>query len=96
MGSARLDPKLFGDAEKALHDAAKTVDKEVARSLDARKFDQAIGAVVALRKPIDTFYDAVMIMDKDDKLRRNRLALLASIVEIFTDIADFSKIVVQG
>jgi glycyl-tRNA synthetase beta subunit len=32
------------------------------------------------------------VMDKDDKVRRNRLALLASIVDVFAPIADFTKL----
>ena len=35
----------------------------------------------------------VMVMDKDEKLRRNRLALLAEVTALFADIADFTKIV---
>ena len=52
--------------------------------------------MVHLAAPIDTFYDAVMVMDKEDSLRRNRLALLAEVVSIFAGIADFSRIVVEG
>jgi len=42
--------------------------------------------------PINTFFDQVLVMDKDENLKRNRLALLESVRAIFGKIADFSKL----
>ena len=41
---------------------------------------------------IDSFFDSVLVMDKDDSVRRNRLALLTRIRGLFSRVADFSKI----
>ena len=38
------------------------------------------------------FFDAVLVMDKDEAIRRNRLALLTRIHELFSRLADFRKI----
>jgi glycyl-tRNA synthetase beta chain len=45
-----------------------------------------------LKKPIDDFFDKVMVMVEDKKLRDNRLALLNQISQLFLRIADFSKL----
>ena len=45
-----------------------------------------------MRKPIDTFFDKVMVMVEDEKIRNNRLALLDGIGQLFLRIADFSKL----
>jgi glycyl-tRNA synthetase beta chain len=45
-----------------------------------------------MRKPIDTFFDKVMVMVEDEGIRNNRLALLDGIGKLFLRIADFSKL----
>jgi len=42
--------------------------------------------------PINGFFDQVLVMDKDESLKNNRLALLAMVRELFGRVADFSKI----
>ena len=94
---AVLDAGSFvDDAEKALHKVAVDVASRVQETATQKQWSEALGQVVHLAAPIDTFYDAVMVMDKEDSLRRNRLALLAEVVSIFAGIADFSRIVVEG
>ena len=46
-----------------------------------------------LRVPVDAFFDDVMVMDKDEKIKNNRLGLLKSIDQLVSRIADFTKIV---
>jgi glycyl-tRNA synthetase beta chain len=45
-----------------------------------------------MKKPIDEFFDKVMVMVEDEKVRNNRLALLDDIGKLFLRIADFSKL----
>jgi glycyl-tRNA synthetase beta chain len=52
-----------------------------------------LNKLAALRPPVDAFFDGVMVMDKDENIRTNRLSLLAEISSLFHKIADFSKIV---
>ncbi len=47
----------------------------------------------SLKNPIDKFFDSVLIMDNDRKIRENRLALLMRVKFLFNRIADFSKLV---
>ncbi len=51
-----------------------------------------MNVMAKLRKPIDDFFDNVMVNDDDDTVRNNRLALLARIRKVVTQVADFSKI----
>lgn len=45
-----------------------------------------------LKEPVDRFFDNVMVMDKNEDLKRNRLSMLGEIRELFFTIADFSKL----
>ena len=54
--------------------------------------DTGYRALFELEKPINTFFDDVLVMDKDPKIKENRLALLSSVKEAFDTLGDFSKI----
>lgn len=45
-----------------------------------------------LKEPVDKFFDNVMVMDEDPKIKENRLTMLAEIKNLFFKIADFSKL----
>ena len=60
--------------------------------MEQGNLDSALGVIAGLREPVDAFFDDVMVMADDPAVRRNRLALLASISAIFGQIADFSQI----
>jgi glycyl-tRNA synthetase beta chain len=51
--------------------------------------------MVRLRKPVDAFFEAVMVMAKDEKVKFNRLSLLEAVAKLFYKVADFSKIVTE-
>ena len=59
-------------------------------------FAKAQRIVFRIRSCINSFFDNVMVMTDDAKLRRNRLALLQAISRLLGQIADYSQIVVQG
>jgi glycyl-tRNA synthetase beta chain len=48
------------------------------------------------REPVDKFFDKVMVMVEDQRVRANRLALLRMLLKEFSTIADFSEIVTEG
>ena len=52
--------------------------------------------MIKLAQPIDAFFDSVMVMADDERVRNNRLGLLKSIDELVKGVADFSKIVLQN
>jgi glycyl-tRNA synthetase beta chain len=55
-------------------------------------FPAAMQALAALRRPVDAFFEAVLVNDEDSFVRANRLALLARIRDATGQMADFSKI----
>jgi len=59
-------------------------------------YQQALTHIAQLRPVVDAFFDRVMVMVDDEKLRSNRLALLATMQRSFSTIADFSEIVTEG
>lgn len=91
-----LDPDALKEpAEKALAAAAQVSALRVASLKDRKQYAQAMAEISKLRPPIDAFFDKVMVMAEDEKLRANRLALLQKLLDDFSTIADFSEIVTE-
>ena len=59
-------------------------------------YAEALVALSTLRPDIDLFFDKVMVMVEDERVRANRLALLQIALHEFSIIADFSEIVTEG
>ncbi|MCP2520507.1 glycine--tRNA ligase subunit beta [Candidatus Aminicenantes bacterium AC-708-M15] len=79
--------------EKELYDIFKTVEAEVLPLIKSGEFEKTFEVIVSLRPFIDNFFDKVLVMTEDKKLRENRIALLQEISRLFFKLADFSKIV---
>ncbi|MGA1841904.1 MAG: glycine--tRNA ligase subunit beta, partial [bacterium] len=89
-----VDSGLFREsAENRLFDIFKRLEQGLYDQIGRAEYYEALQAMVALKEPIDVFFDQVLVMEKDEALKNNRLALLTSIGRIFLKIADFSKIV---
>jgi glycyl-tRNA synthetase beta chain len=84
------------DAEKALHEAFMQIKDQVKEKTAKLDFRGALADIASLRKPVDVFFDTVMVMDKDADVKNNRLALLAGITGLFSGIADFSRLVLSA
>jgi glycyl-tRNA synthetase beta chain len=61
-----------------------------------KEYEAALQQLSTAREPVDEFFDKVMVMVEDDRVRANRLALLQSLLKEFSTIADFSEIVTEG
>ena len=61
-----------------------------------KDYGDALTLLSAAREPVDKFFDKVMVMVDDEKVRANRLALLRTLLKEFSTIADFSEIVTEG
>jgi glycyl-tRNA synthetase beta chain len=81
------------DAEKALHTAFMEIKDRVKEKTAKLDFRGALSDIASLRRPVDAFFDTVMVMDKDAEVKENRLALLAGVTGLFAGIADFSRLV---
>ncbi|MBW4974368.1 glycine--tRNA ligase subunit beta [Roseovarius mucosus] len=80
------------DEEKALFAALATAEPAIASALKAEDFARAMGAMAALRAPIDAFFTAVQVNAESQVIRRNRLNLLSSIRNICLQAADLGRI----
>lgn len=88
-----VDELLFEHPEeRLLWEAATFVADEVEGALSRRDYRAVCEALAKLKGPVDAFFDKVLVMAEDPKLRKNRLTLLANISETFLKMADFSKI----
>ena len=71
------------------------MEGEVAEALASRDYPAVCKALANLKGPVDAYFDKVLVMAEDERLRRNRLSLLARISATFLQMADFSRITTQ-
>ena len=83
-----VDATLLGDAERTLLDAVDKGSASVQEAIVAGEYDDAIAALAMLREPIDRFFEDVLVMDKDETVRNNRLRLLNRFESAFRDVAN--------
>ena len=79
-------------AEKALHAQLEQVAPRVQSQLAAHDYTGALTALAALREPVDTFFNDVMVNAEDPALRANRLALLGALHQQMNCVADISRL----
>jgi glycyl-tRNA synthetase beta chain len=79
-------------AEVRLFDAIRGLRESVATATARREYTSALGQLAQLRPAVDGFFDQVMVMAEDPKLRANRLAMLAGLRGLFGGVADLSRL----
>jgi glycyl-tRNA synthetase beta chain len=88
-----VDAALFQEgAEGILLAALSGVEQKVAAAVAQGGYVSALEEIATLRGPVDGFFDSVMVMAEDEKVRSNRLALLTRIARLFSGVADFGRI----
>jgi len=87
---------LKESAERDLAEQVPQTAKRVESFRVDRNYEAALLEIAKLRPAIDYFFDKVMVMVEDARLRANRLALLQKLLKEFSTIADFSEIVTEG
>jgi len=91
--SPRVDPGLLADAnERALASEIESLRQDVERLVTARRYADALTRLATLRGPVDAFFEHVMVMADDVRVRANRLALLAALQRLFLHIANLSRL----
>ena len=83
-------------AEKQLATLIPQTARAVEELRRKRDYEPALVEISKLRPVVDTFFDKVMVMVEDERVRANRLALLQTLLKEFSTIADFSEIVTEG
>jgi glycyl-tRNA synthetase beta chain len=82
--------------EMILTAQAGQIGKDVKELTEGHNYVGALETIATLRPYVDAFFDQVMIMDPDTRIRHRRLRMLQRILRTFSGIADFSEIVTQG
>ena len=81
-----MDEGLFvDDAEKKLYECAIGVDTN-------SDYELYIKQLIGLNAQIDSFFEKVLVMDKDENIKNNRIGLLTMLKNYYERIADFSKL----
>ncbi|MDI6743784.1 MAG: glycine--tRNA ligase subunit beta [Thermodesulfovibrionales bacterium] len=83
---------LHADPEKKLHEEFSKLKTEIESLIDGHKYSEALRILSGLTAPINHFFDKVLVMDKREEIKLNRLALLKGIWTLASSIADFSKL----
>jgi glycyl-tRNA synthetase beta chain len=87
---------LTEDTERVLASEIPAIAEKVRELREQKNYAGALAEISRLRKPVDTFFDKVMVMVDDETVRANRLALLRDLLSEFSTIADFSEIVTEA
>lgn len=90
--AAVIADALTEDAERQLHQVLRDLRIPVHNAVAQRRYADSLKALVALRAPVDLFFERVMVMDENLERRNNRLALLRDVQQLLGGVADLSRL----
>ena len=86
-----INESLFTtEAEKNLFAEVSRLDESVNKALEVYDWEELTKMLSELSPVISKFFDEVMVMDKDENIRNNRLALLSQCNKLFREVGDLS------
>jgi glycyl-tRNA synthetase beta chain len=86
---------LKENAEVNLFNALNGLKDEVKLLISNKNYTKTLAKISEIADTVDNFFDKVLVMDKDEAIKNNRLALLNKLKEQFLKVADFSKLVIK-
>jgi glycyl-tRNA synthetase beta chain len=90
-GEIEVNPEIFREAqERGLYEALTALDGKVHGAAARADYTGGLKALAQLQKPVDAFFDKVMVMAPEEELRANRVALLRRLDKLCRSIADIS------
>jgi glycyl-tRNA synthetase beta chain len=90
---AEFDPDLFSEAEeRQLASAFAAVQPGFESAFKAGDYTGALRTLAALKAPVDAFFDKVLVMDKDERVRANRIGFLGRLHATMNRVADLSRL----
>jgi len=90
---AEFDAALFTQTEETgLAEAFAAVQPGFESAFRAGDYTEALRALAALKAPVDAFFDKVLVMDKDERVKQNRIGFLGKLHATMNRIADLSKL----
>ena len=94
--TTHVDPNLLSDAaEKDLYTTLETVRAQALPLLEQKQYHKALSEMLAMKSPVDRFFDEVMVMAEDAGIRQNRLNLLTALGELVLQVGDISRMHVE-
>ena len=81
-------------AEKALFDQVTALAPTISDAMQSEAYTDALMALAKIRASVDAFFEDVMVMAEDPKVRQNRLALLKTLSDQMNAVADISRLAV--
>ena len=92
-GQGAVKQELLRDAaELQLYTVVQKIGDEATRLKKEKKYRKALEKISELRPAVDFFFDKVLVMVEDEDIRRNRIALLGTLLKEFSNVADFSEL----
>ncbi len=93
FSSTQVDENLFrAEAERALFSHMLQSQPELEQHLARKDYQQALSQTAKLQQPVNRFFDEVMVMDEDARLRNNRLALLCRLRQMLRSVAELAHL----
>jgi glycyl-tRNA synthetase beta chain len=90
---SEFDPALFSEAEeRQLANAFAAVQPGFESAFRAGDYTGALRALAVLKAPVDAFFDKVLVMDKDERVRQNRIGFLGKLHATMNRVADLSRL----
>lgn len=83
---------LIEAAEQDLATAIQSLTPALDTAMEARDYSAYLTHLASLREPVDRFFESVMVNSEDDKLKLNRLGLLATLASLFGAVADLKEL----
>ncbi len=87
---------LAHPTEHGLHQAVQTAARVVGHALASRDYHGALQGLMALKGPIDRFFDGVLVNAPESGIRANRLSLLRRVDDLFSAFGDLSHMQARG
>jgi glycyl-tRNA synthetase beta chain len=91
-----LEHDLAEKEEKDLYELYLKINWEAGEKIKREEWSAAVRELAKLTDPIENFFDKVLVMHEDERIKLNRLALLKSLEKLYLSVADFRKIVIEG
>ena len=95
--ACRVNPELFLEKEERdLHSTFTIISENVKPMIEKGDFGRAQSIIFRVQPLLNAFFDKVLVMAEDKKVRQNRLGLLQAIRKLLLQVADYSQVVVEG
>jgi len=94
--AGHVDPGIQSEPEKQLWQKFTGIKDDVRNFFATGEYIKGFDRLSELCPEIDIFFDKVLVMDTDEKIRNNHLNMLFDIDRMFRGLADFAKLVFKG